>query len=79
MTVNDIDWGAGPPGAKGSNHRTGRLRCEQLATAASMRPGVWGRYEYETTTQATGYALRLRRMGLHATARGAAVYFREPA
>jgi hypothetical protein len=75
MSVDDIRWGVEPP-PPGSNHRSGRLTCEEIKIAAQMRPDVWGNYEYPNTTQATGYAHRLRLLGLDATSRGAMVFFR---
>lgn len=75
MSLGEIVWDVEPP-APGTNHRSGRLTCDAIHVAAQMRPGVWGCYEYPNTTQATGYAYRLRSMGLDATARGTLVYFR---
>ena len=77
MSVDDIVWDVEPT-PPGVNRRSGRLTCEAISIAAQMRPGVWGRYDYPTTTQATGYAFRLRGMGLDATSRGTSVYFRKP-
>ena len=75
MSVGDIHWGVEPP-PPGSNHRLGLLTCVEIKIAAQMRPGVWGNYQYANTTQATGYAHRLRGIGLDAAARGATVFFR---
>ena len=77
MSVDDIMWGVEPP-PPSVGRRSGRLTCESIAIAAQMRPGVWGRYDYPTTGQATGYAFRLRGMGFDATSRGTTVYFRKP-
>ena len=77
MSVSDIEWGVVPPDPL-PKKRTGFLTSEHLQVAAEMRPGEWGRYRYQSTTQASAYAWRLRQVGLEALSRGLDVYFRCP-
>jgi len=77
MSVGDIEWGVVPPDPL-PNKRTGFLTIEQIQVVAAMRPGEWGRYRYQSTTQAGAYAWRLRKAGIDALSRGLDIYFRCP-
>jgi len=74
MSLDNIEWDVELPPRKNPK-RTGLLTVQEIAVAAQMRPGVWGRYQFDAVNQSNVYAHRLRERGINAHARGKHVYF----